>query len=60
MNYKGFGRKRYWHQEFSLLYIIQTGSGARPMGTRDSFSGHKAVSKVLAFSPLTLTVLLFV
>jgi hypothetical protein len=33
-------------QEFSLLYVVQTGSGAYaasyPMGTGDSFPGDKA------------------
>jgi hypothetical protein len=43
---KGSGFESRWGQEFSLLHVVQTGSGAHPAsyptGTGGSFPGSKA------------------
>jgi hypothetical protein len=43
---EGSDFESWWGQEFSLLHVVQTGSGVRPaylMDTRESFSVSKAV-----------------
>jgi hypothetical protein len=46
-----------WSQEFSLLHIVQTGSGVHPtsykMGTGGSFSGIKRQGREADHSPPT-------
>jgi hypothetical protein len=54
---KGSEFESQWGQEFSLLYVIQTSSGAHPaycpMDTRDSFPWGKAAGREADRSPPT-------
>jgi hypothetical protein len=63
MNWKEFGsnlpwsNRGRWGQEFSLLHVVQTGSGVHsdsyPMGTGGSFPGVKRSGREADHSPLT-------
>jgi hypothetical protein len=40
--YHKYDSESRYSQEFSFLHVVQTGSGAHPVGTGGSFPGGKA------------------